>query len=76
MSHLASKLKAVKLALSEDLLVRLVLISLSTRFNYFKVNYNCQRDTWSLNELISHCAQEEEILKQDKVEKCSPNLNL
>ncbi|XP_075507408.1 uncharacterized protein LOC142544234 [Primulina tabacum] len=26
----------------------------------FKVSYNCQKETWSLNELISHCVQEEE----------------
>ena len=55
MSHLASKLRAHKLDLSEDLLVHLVLISLLTQFSQFKVNYNCQKDTWSVNELISHC---------------------
>ncbi|KAK4388610.1 hypothetical protein Sango_2467600 [Sesamum angolense] len=54
MSHLASKLKALKLDLSEDLLVHLVVISLSTQFSQFKVSYNCQKETWSLNELISH----------------------
>ncbi|KAK4388580.1 hypothetical protein Sango_2464600 [Sesamum angolense] len=37
-------------------------------FSQFKVSYNCQRETWSLNELISHCVQEEERLKQDKTE--------
>ena len=71
MSHLASKLKALKLELSEDLLVHLVLISLPTQFSQFsqfKVSYNCQKETWSLNELISHCVQEEEMLKQDKTE--------
>ena len=68
MSHLASKLRALKLDLSEDLLVHLVLISLPTQFSQFKVSYNCQKETWSLNELISHCVQEEERLKQDKTE--------
>ncbi|KAA8534146.1 hypothetical protein F0562_031661 [Nyssa sinensis] len=37
MSHLDSKLRAHKLDLSEDLLVHLVLISLLTQFNQFKV---------------------------------------
>ncbi|KAL6312231.1 hypothetical protein AAG906_020352 [Vitis piasezkii] len=55
MSHLASKLKALKLELSDDLLVHLV-------------SYNCQKDKWTLNELISFCVQEEERLKQDKTE--------
>ncbi|RVX23060.1 Retrovirus-related Pol polyprotein from transposon TNT 1-94 [Vitis vinifera] len=68
MSHLASKLKALKLELSDDLLVHLVLISLPAQFNQFKVSYNCQKDKWTLNELISFCVQEEERLKQDKTE--------
>jgi len=59
MSHLASKLKALKLELSEDLLVHLILISLPTHFGQFKVSYKTLKDTWSLNELISHCVQEE-----------------
>ena len=68
MSHLALKLRAHKLDLSEDLLVHLVLISLPTQFSQFKVSYNCQKETWSLNELISHCVQEEERLRQEKIE--------
>ena len=68
MSHLASKLKTLKLELSEDLLVHLVLISLPAQFSQFKVSYNCQKDKWTLNELISHCVQEEERLKQEKTE--------
>jgi len=67
-SHLASKLKALKLELKEELLVHLVLISLPPQFNQFKVSYNCQKETWSLNELISHCVQEEDWLKQDQTE--------
>ena len=59
MSHLASKLRAHKLDLFEDFLVHLVLISLPTQFSQFKVSYNCQKETWSLNELISHCVQED-----------------
>ncbi|XP_075494679.1 uncharacterized protein LOC142532248 [Primulina tabacum] len=66
MYHLASRLKALKLDLSEDLLVHLVLISLPPQFNQFNVSYNCQKETWSLNELISHCVQEEERLKKRK----------
>jgi len=54
MSHLISKLKALKLELSEDLLVHLILISLPAHFWQFKVSYNILKDTWSLNELISH----------------------
>ncbi|XP_074304695.1 uncharacterized protein LOC141639478 [Silene latifolia] len=68
MSHIASKLKALKLDLSEDLLVHLVLISLPKKFSHFTVSYNCQKEKWTLNELISHCVQEEERLKQERTE--------
>lgn len=40
MSHLASKLKALGVNLSDDLVVHLVLISLRAQFNQFKVSYN------------------------------------
>ncbi|XP_073047247.1 uncharacterized protein [Primulina eburnea] len=68
MSHLASQLKALNLELSEDMLVHLVLISLPNQFSQFKISYNCQKEKWSLNEIISYCVQEEERLKQDKTE--------
>src|SRR5436189_759070 len=66
MSHTVSKLKALKLDLSETLFVHLVLISLPPQYEQFKVNYNCQKEKWTLNELISYCAEEEERLKQEK----------
>ncbi|KAL5179655.1 hypothetical protein HKD37_01G000926 [Glycine soja] len=68
MSNLASKLKSLKLELGEDLFVHLVLISLPAHFGQFKVSYNTQKDKWSLNELISHCVQEEEWLQRDRTE--------
>ncbi|CAN0847253.1 hypothetical protein LINGRAHAP2_LOCUS4878 [Linum grandiflorum] len=68
MSNIASKLKSLKLELSEHLLVHLVLISLPAHFGKFKVIYNTQKDKWSLNELISHCVQEEERLVRDRTE--------
>ncbi|KAL9660943.1 hypothetical protein QQ045_025762 [Rhodiola kirilowii] len=66
MSQLASKLKALKLELSENILVHLVLISLLLEYSLFRISYNCQREKWTLNELISFCVEEEEMLKHDK----------
>jgi len=63
MSNIASKLRALKLELSEDLLIHFMLISLSSQFSPLKISYNCQKEKWSLNELISYCVQEEERLK-------------
>jgi gag-polypeptide of LTR copia-type len=68
MMNTASKLKARKLDISEDMLVYLSLNSLLTSFRQFKVSYNCQIESWTVNKLISHCVQEEERLKTDKSE--------
>ena len=67
-SHLAGKLKSLKIELSEDLLVHLVLISLPPHFGQFEVSYNCQKDKWTFNELISHLVEEEDRMKQHKIE--------
>ncbi|RDY03167.1 hypothetical protein CR513_13274, partial [Mucuna pruriens] len=68
MSNFTAKLKSLKLELGEDLIVHLVLISLPTNFGQFKVDYNTQKDKWSLNEFISYCVQEEERLQRDKID--------
>ncbi|KAJ9554358.1 hypothetical protein OSB04_018403 [Centaurea solstitialis] len=68
MSNLSGKLKELKLELSDDLLVHLILISLPAQFGQFVVSYNTQKDKWILNELMSHLVQEEERLKRDKTE--------
>jgi gag-polypeptide of LTR copia-type len=66
MMNTASKLKAHKLDISKNILVYLSLNSLLTSFGQFKVSYNYQKKSWTVNELISHCVQEEERLKTDK----------
>ncbi|KAJ9557218.1 hypothetical protein OSB04_011832 [Centaurea solstitialis] len=68
MSNLNGKLKELKLELSDDLLVHLILISLPAQFGQFVVSYNTQKDKWTLNELMSDLVQEEERLKRDKTE--------
>lgn len=40
MSNLVFRLRALKLDLSDDILVHLVLISLLTQFSHFKISYN------------------------------------
>ena len=44
MSNLITRLKALKLQLSEDIFVYLVLISLPTQFSLFKITYNIQKE--------------------------------
>jgi gag-polypeptide of LTR copia-type len=71
MMNTASKLKAHKLNILEYMLVYLSLNSLLTSFEQFKMSYNCQKESWTVNELISHCVQEEERLKTDKSESAN-----
>ena len=63
MSNLVTRLKALKLEFSKDILVHLILISLPTQFSPFKISYNTQKEKWTLNELIAQCAQKDERLK-------------
>ena len=63
MSNLITRLGTLKLELSDDILVHLVLIYLPTQFTHFKISYNTQKEKLTLNELIAQCVQEEERLK-------------
>lgn len=71
MSHIVSKLKALKLQLYDDLLVHLVLISLPVQYIHFKVSYITQKDKWTLIELISPCVQEDERIKRERIESAN-----
>ena len=48
LSNFVSKLKALKLELFEEILVYFILVSLPPQYNPFKINYNAQREKWSL----------------------------
>jgi gag-polypeptide of LTR copia-type len=48
MMNITSKLKTRKLNISEDMLVYLSLNSLFTSFGQFKVSYNCQKESWTV----------------------------
>ncbi|CAN6465300.1 unnamed protein product [Victoria cruziana] len=68
MSNICSKLKALGLNLPDDFRVHMVLLSLSLQYEQFKVSYSCQKEKWTLSELISRYADEAERLKRDKTE--------
>ena len=53
MSNLVARMRALKLELSDDILVHLFLISLPTQFSLFNISYNTQKEKWTLNELIA-----------------------
>ena len=68
MSHIASKLKDLKFDVSDDMLMYMILNSLPEKFGQFVMSYNCQKDKWTVNELISYCVQEEERLRKVSLE--------
>ncbi|KAJ0880787.1 putative transcription factor interactor and regulator CCHC(Zn) family [Helianthus annuus] len=68
MSDMAHKLKGLDMEISDGFLVHFIMTSLPARFNDFKINYNTQKDKWSMSELIAMCVQEEERLKLEQPE--------
>ncbi|KAF5788317.1 putative RNA-directed DNA polymerase [Helianthus annuus] len=66
MSDMAHKLKGLDMEISDGFLVHFIMTSLPARFNAFKINYNTQKDKWSMSELIAMCVQEEERLKLEQ----------
>ncbi|EPS58734.1 hypothetical protein M569_16079 [Genlisea aurea] len=64
MSDMAAQLKTMDMPISEGYLVHVILRSLPSRFDPFKINYNASKDKWTLNELMNMCEQEEERLSE------------
>jgi hypothetical protein len=50
------------------MLVVMIVNSLPPNFGYFFMSYNCQKEKWIVNELISYCVREEKKLKNETVE--------
>jgi hypothetical protein len=63
---IATKLKALESPIADPMLVYLTLNSLPSQYSQLLTTYNTQRDKWSINELISICAQEESRIKKEK----------
>ncbi|XP_075111914.1 uncharacterized protein LOC142182024 [Nicotiana tabacum] len=62
MRDIAAKLKSLEIDMSEPFLVHFILNSLSAKYGPFKISYNTHKDKWSINELLTMCVQEEEML--------------
>ena len=59
--------------MSESFVVHYILCTLPPQYAPFKISYNTHKDKWSINELLTMCAQEEERLfieeAAEKIEK-------
>lgn len=66
MIDVSQKLKDLEVPIDDNFLVHMALNSLPPKYAQIKVSYNTQKDKWSLDDLISICAQEENRLKDEK----------
>ncbi|KAI3703897.1 hypothetical protein L1987_74093 [Smallanthus sonchifolius] len=66
MNDMSRKLKGLDMEISDGFLVHFIMTSLPKSFEAFKINYNKQKDKWTMSELIVMCVQEEERLKLDR----------
>ncbi|KAI3796686.1 hypothetical protein L1987_39365 [Smallanthus sonchifolius] len=66
MNDMSRKLKGLYMEISDGFLVHFIMTSLPKSFEAFKINYNIQKDKWTMSELIAMCVQEEERLKLDR----------
>ncbi|KAM1211258.1 hypothetical protein ACFX2G_003021 [Malus domestica] len=67
--NISNKLNALEIRITYQFLVHMALYSLSGDYDQIKVNYNTQKETLTINELISICCQEEEMMKKSKAER-------
>ena len=68
MCDMANRLKDMQMEISDGFLVHFIMTSLpSPQYAAFKINYNTNKNTWSISELISYCVEEEERLKTEKM---------
>ncbi|CAN6381670.1 unnamed protein product [Urochloa humidicola] len=68
MCDMANRLKEMQMEISEKFLAHFIITSLpSSQYAPFKINYNTNKATWSMSELISYCVEKEERLKTEKM---------
>ncbi|XP_062194359.1 uncharacterized protein LOC133897587 [Phragmites australis] len=65
MTDMAAKLKGMDMEISESFLVHFIMTSLPPEFTPFKINYNTQKEKWSMSDLIAMCVQEEERVRAE-----------
>uniref|UniRef100_A0A0E0FMM5 CCHC-type domain-containing protein n=1 Tax=Oryza nivara TaxID=4536 RepID=A0A0E0FMM5_ORYNI len=75
MTHMENQLRSMDMEISDGFLVHLIMRSLGPNYDPFKINYNTQKEKWTIQELISHSVEEEERQRAEK-QKIKDQLNL
>ena len=52
--------------LSDGFIVHFIMSSLGPDFGPFKINYNAQKEKWTIQELIAYSVEEEECQRAEK----------
>ncbi|KAH0709765.1 hypothetical protein KY284_011192 [Solanum tuberosum] len=63
MTNVATRLKSLGLEVEKNVLVQLIINSLSSEYGHFQMNYNTMKDKWNVHELYGMLVQEEVRLK-------------
>ncbi|KAJ0733732.1 putative transcription factor interactor and regulator CCHC(Zn) family [Helianthus annuus] len=66
MNDMANKLKGLEMEIIDGFLVHFIITLLPSSFEAFKINYNTQKDKWTMSELVAMCVQEEERMRMDR----------
>ncbi|XP_024156046.1 uncharacterized protein LOC112164034 [Rosa chinensis] len=64
--ELGAKLNSLDFGISKKVMVAHILNTLPPSFSQMTVSYNTQKESWTPDELISNCVQEEERLRREK----------
>lgn len=67
MCDMANRLKDMKMSISDGFLVHFIMTSLPSQYSAFKINYNTNKESWSISELISYCVEEEERIRTEQM---------
>lgn len=71
MKDIVTQLKSLEIEILESFLIHLILNSLLTEYEVFKISYNTRKEKLSINELLTMCLQEEERLKHENQESAN-----
>ncbi|XP_024190683.1 uncharacterized protein LOC112194696 [Rosa chinensis] len=72
--HINARLRELLMGVNDSQVVHVALHSLPNTFSGLRTSYNALKGTWTIDELISICADEEDRIKKEREPATSVNL--